>query len=303
MSVSPTGPIAGGSDPDELGMALGKADPPAARGRAWPTPAGAASRPARRRRPSRREASMSGPATSTGLLAPPTAAPASAVERLRVGRGAPGDAPGQRVGGAVGVGLLGPVVHRDRDEGRAARRQRWRGGSRARARRERPAARGGSWLHLTYGCGPRMASRLVRLASIVIWARTCWPAVISSGDLLAWALKIPPTALPTPGAVCRLTWVGRPRGLGEAVGHAHHHELLQAEHVGEVLREVRQHRQLGRARVAEDRRHPVGTEQIEGRFANGGHGASPPRSVCAYPTASASTSAAARLPDWIAPSM
>ena len=45
---------------------------------------------------------------------------------------------------------------------------------------------------------------------MVIWGRTCWPAVITSGDLLAWALKIPPTALPTPGAVWRLTCVGRP---------------------------------------------------------------------------------------------
>ena len=71
-------------------------------------------------------------------------------------------------------------------------------------------ARGGSWLHLTYGCGPTVASRLVRFASIVMWGRTCWPAVITSGDLLAWALKMPPTALPTPGAVCRFTCVGRP---------------------------------------------------------------------------------------------
>src|ERR1700732_752718 len=71
-------------------------------------------------------------------------------------------------------------------------------------------ARGGSCAHFTYGCGPSTASRLGRLAAIVIWGRTCGPAVITSGDLLAWALKIPPTALPTPGAVCRFTWVGRP---------------------------------------------------------------------------------------------
>jgi hypothetical protein len=32
-------------------------------------------------------------------------------------------------------------------------------------------------------------------------ARTCWPAVISSGDLFACALKMAPIALPTPGAV------------------------------------------------------------------------------------------------------
>jgi len=58
--------------------------------------------------------------------------------------------------------------------------------------------------------GMRTASRLVRFACSVISARTCWPAVMTSGDLLACALKIAPIALPTPGAVCRLTSVGRP---------------------------------------------------------------------------------------------
>ena len=121
-------------------------------------------------------------------------------------------------------------------------------------------ARGGSWLHLTYGCGPRIASRFVRFASIVICARTCWPAVISRGALFACAFEIPPTALPTPGAVWRFTCVGRPRRLREAVRHSHHHELLQPEHVPEVLRVVLEHRQLGGARIAEDRGHPVGAE-------------------------------------------
>ena len=54
------------------------------------------------------------------------------------------------------------------------------------------------------------ASRLVGFACIVTWARTCWPAVTSNGDLFAWALKIAPSPFPTPGAVCRLTWAGRP---------------------------------------------------------------------------------------------
>lgn len=42
------------------------------------------------------------------------------------------------------------------------------------------------------------------------------------------------------------------RGLGIAVGHAHHHRLLQAQDVAKVLGEVEEQRQLGRARVAED---------------------------------------------------
>ncbi len=72
------------------------------------------------------------------------------------------------------------------------------------------SARAGSKAHLTSGCGMRIASRLVRLACSVICARACWPAVISSGEWLAWALKIAPIALPTPGAVCRLAIVVLP---------------------------------------------------------------------------------------------
>ena len=56
----------------------------------------------------------------------------------------------------------------------------------------------------------RIASRLVRLACRVICARACWPAVTSTGEWLACALKIAPIALPTPGAVCRLATVVRP---------------------------------------------------------------------------------------------
>ena len=55
-----------------------------------------------------------------------------------------------------------------------------------------------------------MASRLVRLACSVISERACWPAVTTSGDLFACALKIAPIPLPTPGAVWRLTSAGPP---------------------------------------------------------------------------------------------
>ena len=60
--------------------------------------------------------------------------------------------------------------------------------------------------------------------------------------------------------------------LGVAVGHADDDRLLQPEHVAEVVGEVVQHRQLGRARVAEHRRHPVRAEQLERGFADRGHG-------------------------------
>ena len=60
-------------------------------------------------------------------------------------------------------------------------------------------------------------------------------------------------------------------GLGEAVGHPDHDRLLQTEHVAEVRRVVGEHRQLGRAGVAEHRRHPVGAEEVERRVADRRH--------------------------------
>ena len=208
MSVSETAPIAGGRMPTNCGWFSGNPSrlPPVAGeaqtgSRCFSASATAASQPPL--------VSMSGPATSTGLRAASSVA-ASCDERCGVGRDAAVDDPSRRVAGPILVGLDAPVVHRDRDEHRPARRQRRVHGSRAPARPGRPRARGGSCAHFTYGCGPTVGSRLVRFASIMICGRTCWPAVITSGDLFAWALKIPPTALPTPGAVWRLTCVGRP---------------------------------------------------------------------------------------------
>ena len=48
---------------------------------------------------------------------------------------------------------------------------------------------------------------------------------------------------------------GATRGLGVAVSHREDRGFLKAEDVVEVVREVLQERQLGRARVAEDRGH------------------------------------------------
>ena len=62
-------------------------------------------------------------------------------------------------------------------------------------------------------------------------------------------------------------------GLRETVGHPDDDELLQAEDVAEVIGEPREHRQLGRAWVAEDRRDPASAEQLEGRVAHVGKAA------------------------------
>ena len=148
-------------------------------------------------------ASMSGPATSTGLaaacsrparreIAPASGAVRAAIERtVAFSAMSPSASSAQSSigidtnagprGGSIAWWIARPIAY---------------GTS---------CARAGSCAHFTYGCGPIVESRLVRLASIAIWARACWPAVITSGDLLACALKMPPTALPTPGAVCRFT--------------------------------------------------------------------------------------------------
>ena len=57
--------------------------------------------------------------------------------------------------------------------------------------------------------------------------------------------------------------------LGVAVGHAHHARLLQAQHVGEVGRQVHEHRDLGRARIAEDAGHAVPAQEVEDDLADG----------------------------------
>ena len=68
---------------------------------------------------------------------------------------------------------------------------------------------------------------------------------------------------------------GAAGGLRVAVGHPDHDRLVQAEDVAEVGGEVGEHRQLGRAGVAEDRRHPLGTEEVEAGVAHGRHGGKP----------------------------
>ena len=58
-----------------------------------------------------------------------------------------------------------------------------------------------------------------------------------------------------------------PRTLGKPVGHPQGARLLERQDVPEVLGEVLQERQLRRARVAEDARHPKVPQKIEGDLA------------------------------------
>ncbi|MCY1377233.1 hypothetical protein D9M69_647930 [compost metagenome] len=70
---------------------------------------------------------------------------------------------------------------------------------------------------------------------------------------------------------------GLAAGQGEAVGHAHHRALVQAEDVAEVLGEVLEERQLVGAGVAEDSGQAVATEDVV-RGAMDGFHAGPARS-------------------------
>src|SRR5919202_5909625 len=64
--------------------------------------------------------------------------------------------------------------------------------------------------------------------------------------------------------------------LGVPVCHPEGRSLLQTEYVPEVVREVPQKRQLCRARVAEDGRHPQLAQKIESSLADRAHNALPP---------------------------
>src|SRR5919202_1489739 len=64
--------------------------------------------------------------------------------------------------------------------------------------------------------------------------------------------------------------------LGVPVRHPEGRGLLQTEYVLKVVREVPQKRQLRRARVAENGRHPQLAQKIESSFADRAHNALPP---------------------------
>src|SRR5205814_3186203 len=55
----------------------------------------------------------------------------------------------------------------------------------------------------------------------------------------------------------------------EPVGHGDHHGLLQPQYVAEIGGKVAEHRQLRRARIAEDGREAEVAQQREHRLANG----------------------------------
>ncbi len=106
--------------------------------------------------------------------------------------------------------------------------------------------------------------------------------------LVKWSYE-PPRAEDVPHALARAIHLAAlpPRGPvfvsipmddwraeidADAVRHPDRLALVQPEHVAEVVRELLQERELGRAGVAEHGRHPLPAQEVEGGLADGRHG-------------------------------
>ncbi len=133
------------------------------------------------------------------------------------------------------------------------------------------AAREGSWLHFTNGLGTSIASRLVRFACMRHQRARLLPGGYEQRRLVGPRVEDRADAVAEPRRGVQVDVRDFAACLSETIRHANGDRLLQAEHVAEVLGERAEHRQLGRAGVAEDRGHPVSAEQFEGRFADCGH--------------------------------
>ena len=191
-------------------------------------------------------------------------------ELRRVGERPAGDDSTLGVDRAILVGLGVPVVHRDRHERRAPGRQRGVMDRAAdRARDVLRARRLVTPLHVGLRPDGGVAVGQQRLVGDLS------SDLLAGGDhqrrLVRHRVEDPADRVADPGRGVQVH-VGRAAGrLRVPVRHPDDHKLLEAEDVREIVGKVGQHRQLGRAGVAENRRHPVGAEQVECRFSYGGH--------------------------------
>jgi hypothetical protein len=98
------------------------------------------------------------------------------------------------------------------------------------------------------------------------------PSGHHQGRVVRLGIEDRPHSVPHPRGRVQVD-VGRaPGGLREAVRHPDRNRLLEPEDVPEVVRELGEHRQLGRAGVSEDRRHAVLPEELECDLADARHG-------------------------------
>ena len=241
-------------------MVLGEAAPRPTAGS--PTPPRRCARPARRRRSHAPSRSTPAPTTSAGRVLPVQRRP----RRPPAPSGSPTNSPRtsrRRDSARRGV----PVVLGDRHERRSARAAASRCGRRGRWRRARPRREPARRSTSRTACGSSVACSENRNGSPVGSSPgSAGPAVITSGVALRIAVKMLPSAWPTPTAECRLTNAALRARLRVAVGHRDRRRLLQRQHVAEVGGRVLEEAQLGRARVAEDRRHAERAQQRVGRL-------------------------------------
>ena len=169
-----------------------------------------------------------------------------------------------------------PVVHRQGDEDRAARRQPGEVGAVGERQRHVLGAR-----RLVAPLDQRVRHPGRVAVGEVGLQGDLGARLLARGDqqrrVVGLGVEDRPHRVADPGRGVQVDDGGAAGGLGEAVGHPDHDRLLQAEHVAEVGREVGQHRQLGRAGVAEDRRHPLLAEEVERGLADGRHRRQPIR--------------------------
>ncbi len=192
------------------------------------------------------------------------------LHHLGAGDGAAGNGAPDRLA-RVGLLDLGvPVVHRQRDEDGALRRQRGEVGAVGECERHvlRPR-RLVSPLDQRVGHADRVAVGQVRLQGHLR------PRLLAGGDqerrVVRLRVEDRPHRVADAGRGVQVGERGAAGGLGVAVGHPDHDRLVQAEHEAEIAGEVGEHRQLGRSRVAEDGRHSLGTEEVEAGVAHGQH--------------------------------
>ena len=253
---------------DEVGMALGEAQPGPAGGRAGP-----------HRQPLLLGQGDGGVPAAGGVDVRPSdhhrrqragQALGHVGQRGLVGGGAPDHPAGDGGCAAIRVGLGVPVVHGDGDERRALGGQhRVVNGTGDRARDVLGARGLVAPFHIGLGADGGIAVGEVGLDGDL------GPDLLAGGDhqrrLVGLGVEDPADGVAHARGGVEVDVRGAAAGLREPVGHTHHHQFLEAEHVGEIVGEVGEHRQLGRAWVAEDRRHAVGPEQVERRFTNACH--------------------------------
>ena len=162
-----------------------------------------------------------------------------------------------------------PVVHRHDHERRAAVRERGVVGADDRARHVLGARR----LLVEDRVLPREPVAACRPGTgpSARWRRSCWPTTTTSGARFSRAVAIAATALPSPGVLCRSASAGRPEPSAWPIAIDTTEPSCSASTKRQVVGQAGQERDLGRARVGEDRRQLEPPQDVERGVAHRRH--------------------------------